>query len=123
MPRVGEIAKTAMDAVNISVPGVIHDAYFERGGETGAYDPATGKFAEVAPDKFEGRAVVDVASAIRDQFPELVTGNTDKLVWLEGFSEPPKDGEVLDVGGQKHDVIATASDILQAGEFFAVLVR
>lgn len=121
MTTVSEIAREAFDAVAEEMPEVIQSATLTRTGKGGDYDPETGTFPG-ATETFAGRALFGGQAALADRFPAYVIGSSDRLVYLEGFTTVPREGDAVTIGG-KTFAILKVSDIVGVGSFFEAVVR
>lgn len=118
--NVADIAKEAFDGVAAELDGVIQAASLIR-TIRGAYDPTSGTFTETA-QQWSGRALIADERALADIFPAYVIGPSDRLVYLEGFTESPKETDKVTIGSKAYQVTKTA-DIVGAGSFFTVVLR
>lgn len=119
MPTIAEIANAAYTAVGTAIPGVIKSATLTRTIQ-GEYDAEAGAYATTTQTA-TGRAVFDVSKPISDLFPDYVVGPTDKLVYLEGLSLAPKEGDALSAGGDFK--VRAVADIALAGGLYAAVVQ
>lgn len=118
---VASIAKTAMDGVAAKVDGVIQAATLTRESE-GTYDPDTGTYTP-STEEDTGRAVFASTDAAADIFPEYVIGPSDELIYLEGFTAlAPKETDAVTAGGRTLTIMRSR-DLLNTGEFYAVIAQ
>lgn len=118
---VASIAKTAMDAVDAQITGVIHDATLTRESE-GIYDPDAGTYTP-STEEDTGRAVFASTDAAADIFPEYVIGPSDELIYLEGFTAlSPQETDKVTAGGRTLTIMRSR-DLLNAGGLYAVMAQ
>ena len=113
---VAEIAAEAYSAVAAEVTDAINDSVLTKEVQ-GAYDVATGQYT-ITTTTYPCRSVANTSSAIPDMFPDYIAGPSDALLFIEGLSVAPVENDLLD--GR---VIREVGDIVEAGTFFAVIVR
>ena len=121
MTTVAEIAAEAFTAVAADVTDVILTATVTKTAQ-GAYNATTGAYAETETD-YTGRGVVATERALTDYFPDYVAGPADTLVYLEGLSAAPAEGDKLALTGHSDRIIRRVGDVVGAGTFFAVVAR
>lgn len=114
MPTVAEIAAAALDGVASAIPdAVLAVELFEN--DKGAWDTITATHPVTEMTRGTCRAVLETTKPINDVFPDFIAGPSDKLFFLEGLSNVPKEGWILRISGQSDMKVKAAQDILLAG--------
>ena len=116
---VASIVETAFSSAQKSFPDVIKACSIDRVSESGEYVVETGKFTE-STTIIKGRSLVATGSPTKDLFGDYTIGPKEELIYLQGLSEPPIEGDRLTIG-TKVRTIKVVGDIVGAGTFFAVM--
>lgn len=117
---VAAVAKTAYDEAAKAFPEVIKSATLTR-VTNGVYDPATGGYGQTTANH-TCRALFDTATPIIDLFPDYTAGPKDNIVYLEGLSIEPVEGDEISVDGLTR-IVQAVGNIVQANSFYAVVAR
>lgn len=121
MISVAEIAKKAFDGVAAKMPEVIQVGELSKKA-AGSYNAATGKYEAVSTDIFSCRVLIGTSNAIQDTFPAHAIGPKDIILYLEGLSSVPSEGDLITVSGVERKIVKTG-DIVGVGTFFVVVAQ
>lgn len=114
MPTVSEIANLALNAVEGAITDAVITFELSENVKSATFDPVTATYPVTLTSRGSCRGVVETVRPMADLFPDYIVDEADILIFLEGYTTPPKEGWMI-VGQGATRTIKRAQDMLLSG--------